>query len=117
MTILSKREQFALAALTKAWETEHQCPTHDGPSYRGIAERMALMADAAIAELDRTAQTETAAEPEWIPWSGGDRPVHHQAHVDVKFRGGGVSRHLADMIGWKHCNSTSDIVGYRVVPS
>lgn len=54
---LSIRDYFAGLALPKAWEEECRCPTHSGakgaPSYKGVAERAYLLADAMLAERNR----------------------------------------------------------------
>lgn len=47
-TGMTLRDHFAGLAMPMAWDEEHKYPTHNGPSYKGVAERAYLMADAML---------------------------------------------------------------------
>lgn len=53
----------------------------------------------------------------FIPWNGGEMPVPGNVVVDLKFRGGGVTREPAGASHyyWKHDGDGSDIVAYKVI--
>lgn len=56
---VSVRDYFAAKALPQAWESEHANPTYGGassskePTYRGVAAKAYLIADAMIAERNK----------------------------------------------------------------
>lgn len=63
---------------------------------------------------------------EWIEWEGGECPVNPDTRVEVKFRDGGregstPASYWADggdvFNCWKHADTSSDIIAYRVVRS
>lgn len=51
---------------------------------------------------------------EWIPWSGGPRPVERDTIVEVKLRDA-PNPDRAEEWSWRHLGSSEDIVAYRVV--
>jgi hypothetical protein len=57
---MTLRDYFAAAALPQAWESEHAAPTYNScksePTFRGVAKRAYLMADAMLAERERGQQ-------------------------------------------------------------
>jgi hypothetical protein len=123
MTTLTRREQFALALLPAMYaelcaavrNKEHGWPFD---WKEGISRDAATLADAAIAELDRTAQPETAADMDgWISWSEHEQPVGDHVIVDVRLRNGKIITFMARMLEWMPDNSPYDIVQYRVVQS
>lgn len=58
---------------------------------------------------------------DWIPWSGGERPVPADTLVKCKWGGGAVDDYptTAGNLGWLWSNDGryGDIIAYRVVPS
>ena len=56
-----------------------------------------------------------ADEQEWIPWSGGKRPVPWDAIVITLHRDGSEYERVAVSYPWKHHNRGHDIIAYRVL--
>ena len=72
------------------------------------------IADAMISE------DEGSNSGEWIPWVGGECPVHPGAKVDVKLRCGKSSidygvHLLAGHLSWFHTGRSGEIIAYRIV--
>lgn len=61
-------------------------------------------------------EDEDAVDDEWLPWKGGDQPIHGVA-VDVTFRGGGVAiGENPDDFNWTHDeddHNESEIIFWR----
>ena len=51
---MTLRDYFAAKAIPSATRSEYESPTYNGPSYKGIAERAYLLADAMIAARNST---------------------------------------------------------------
>jgi len=56
-------------------------------------------------------------QPEWITWSGGERPVKAYQQVEIKCRDGSIKTGSAEMFFWGRLSNQSryDIIAYRVV--
>lgn len=69
------------------------------------------------AQSDRDERDAPAADKDgWIPWPGGERPVHPKQRVAVRFRTGSCSDAAsADPWWWMHDGSDLDIVAYRLL--
>ncbi|MCR4297229.1 MAG: hypothetical protein NUV75_00540 [Gallionella sp.] len=56
------------------------------------------------------------AGEDWIPWAGGECPVHQDALVDLELRSGDFKRSIRAKIWyWYHAGERCDIIAYRVV--
>lgn len=115
MTTLSRREQFALAAMQGICA---HVDTWGLPDRESIAKKSYEIADSMLAESARTAQPETAVEPDgWIPWSGGDCPVAADIVVEVHLADDVFSTDKAIVFDWTHDCDDRNIIAYRVVQS
>ncbi|GEM_PF-3747863 len=59
---------------------------------------------------------ECTVQDGWIPWGGGECPVHDHVEYEVKYRDGAtfVGR-LASSCFWDHDGTEGDIIAYRIV--
>lgn len=56
-----------------------------------------------------------APEPEWIPWIGGDRPVHPEAYVEITAKDLGLGcRRVANCVDWSR-GAVWPVTAYRVL--
>lgn len=88
-----------------------RCPEQAGKVTGGMS------IDAYVEEMDERRDG-------WIPWTGGECPVHAKQKVVVKLRGDppGIdySREPplpADTLDWERRSSIADIVAYRIIQS
>lgn len=50
----------------------------------------------------------------WIPWSGGEHPVHHSTTVEAKLRCGGIVTRCVENLDWRNDGHPGDIIAYRI---
>lgn len=58
------------------------------------------------------------ADDTWIKWEGGECPIPGIENWEWKGRDGRISKevkYLAEKLRWRHCDSCSDIIAYRVI--
>ena len=55
---------------------------------------------------------------DWIDWIGGERPLHPDTHIEVRYRAGGTATGCAGDWGacWSNDSDPGDIIAYRVLP-
>ena len=54
----------------------------------------------------------------WIKWEGGECPIPGIENWEWKGRDGRISKevkYLAEKLRWRHCDSCSDIIAYRII--
>ncbi len=54
-------------------------------------------------------------EAEWIVWPGGERPVAHEARVEIMMRDGVQAEGDAGRMNWRREGSPFDIAAYRSI--
>lgn len=72
-----------------------------------------------LIECDCKFEQQERSEGGWIDWGGGERPVNPGDRVDLKLRGGVITKdYPAECAQWSHhkYNNSSDIIAYRIIP-
>ncbi len=72
-----------------------------------------------LIECDCKFEQQERGEGGWIDWGGGERPVTPGNRVDLKLRGGVITKdYPAECARWSHhkYNNSSDIIAYRIIP-
>ena len=71
-------------------------------------------ARAAIAKAEAALAEPQADADGWIPWSGGECPVHGRAPVEIQAKSGRKQTGLAEVWEWRHFGHRGDIIAYRI---
>ena len=72
-------------------------------------------ARAAIAKAEAALAEPQAAADGWIPWSGGECPVHGRVPVEIQAKSGRKQTGPAEVWEWRHFGHRGDIIAYRIV--
>lgn len=67
--------------------------------------------------LDSDQSKDTKTEPDWIPWSGGDKsPIVGEQRYEVKYRDGVMHTYTQNnVLCWRHSGTCADIIAYRIL--
>ena len=79
------------------------------------ADPVVLGAISAIAKAEAALAAPQADADEWIPWSGGECPVHGRVPVEIQAKSGRKQTGLAEVWEWRHFGHRGDIIAYRIV--
>jgi len=85
------------------------------PSPQEVAKQSYAIADAMLAERERTKPVEAKPGDDWTPHDGGPMPCDGNAMVDVRFRNGDENTDGYCALGWrwKHTGKYDDIIAWR----
>ena len=116
---LTKREQFAMAALQGLLASPHFIDPDGlwtGNGAEPTAEAAVILADALISALYEDHNEVETVEADWISWHGGRTcPVDEKMKVEVRLRNGMVLVGFAGEFVWSYYSVSSDIVSYRII--
>ena len=79
------------------------------------ADPVVLGAISAIAKAEAALAAPQADADGWIPWSGGECPVHGSAPVAIQTKNGGKHTGPAKIWEWRHLGHFADIAAYRII--
>ena len=68
----------------------------------------------AIAKAEAALAAPQADADGWIPWSGGECPVHGRVPVEIQAKSGRKQTGLAEVWEWRHFGHRGDIIAYRI---
>ena len=71
-------------------------------------------ARAAIAKAEAALAEPQADADGWIPWSGGECPVHGRVPVEIQAKSGRKQTGPAEVWEWRHFGHRGDIIAYRI---
>ena len=83
------------------------------PEWRDPKEWIA--AREAIAKAEAALAEPPAAADGWIPWSGGECPVHGRVPVEIQAKSGRKQTGPAEVWEWRHFGHRGDIIAYRII--
>ena len=78
------------------------------------ADPAVLGAISAIAKAEAALAEPQADADGWIPWSGGECPVHGRVPVEIQAKSGRKQTGPAEVWEWRHFGHRGDIIAYRI---